>query len=82
MRIDEKVREAHLEHYCPGGLGFPAGTAHPAWPGPASAAAVGLGGNEARAAGRHCGRCGRPLAPGQDVRRRASGTWVHENCPA
>ncbi len=33
MRIDEKVREAHLEHFCPGGLGFPAGTARPAWPG-------------------------------------------------
>ncbi|HXZ75344.1 MAG TPA: hypothetical protein VEH31_31365 [Streptosporangiaceae bacterium] len=82
MRIDEKVREAHLEHYCPGGLGFPAGTARPAWPGPEGAAPIGLGGNAARAAGRRCGRCGLPLAPGQDVRRRVGGTWVHESCPA
>ena len=82
MRIDEKVREAHLEHFCPGGLGFPAGTAGPAWPGPAGADATGLGGNAARPAGRRCGRCGQPMARGQDVRRRASGTWVHENCPA
>jgi hypothetical protein len=39
MRINEKVREAHLEHFCPGGLGFPAGTARPAWPGQQDAAA-------------------------------------------
>jgi hypothetical protein len=82
MRIDEKVREAHLEHFCPGGLGFPAGTARPAWPGQKDAAARDLDGTAARPAGRRCGRCGRPVAPGQDVRRRADGTWVHESCPA
>jgi hypothetical protein len=82
MRIDEKVREAHLEHFCPGGLGFPAGTARPAWPGQKDAAARGLDGTAACPPGQRCGRCGRPVAPGQDVRRRASGTWVHESCPA
>ena len=39
-------------------------------------------GNAARPVGQRCGRCGRPIAPGQDARRRVSGTWVHENCPA
>lgn len=82
MRIDEKVREAHLDHYCPGGLGFPAGTARPAGPGPAGAGAMSPDGNAARAAGQRCGRCGQPIAPAQDARRRAGGTWVHENCPA
>jgi hypothetical protein len=82
MRIDEKVREAHLEHFCPGGLGFPAGTARPAWPGQKDAAARGLDGTAARPPGRRCGRCGRPTAPGQDVRRCADGSWVHESCPA
>ena len=82
MRIDEKVREAHLEHFCPGGLGFPAGTARPAWPGRKDAAAGGLDGTPPRPPGQRCGRCGRPVAPGQDARRRAGGTWVHESCPA
>ena len=82
MRIDEKVREAHLEHFCPGGLGFPAGTARPAWPGQQDVAARGLDGTAARAAGQRCGRCGLPVAPGQDVRRRVGGSWVHESCPA
>ena len=35
----------------------------------------------ARAAGQRCDRCGRPITPTQDTRRRASGTWVHEACP-
>ena len=33
MRIDEKVRDAHLEHFCPGGLGLAVTTPRPAWPG-------------------------------------------------
>jgi hypothetical protein len=82
MRIDEKVRDAHLEHFCPGGLGLAATTPRPAWPGQPGATRPALGGNAARAAGQRCGRCGRPVAPGQDVRRRAGGTWVHESCPA
>ncbi len=28
-----------------------------------------------------CARCGRPIQPGDEVRRRADGTWVHEVCP-
>ena len=82
MRIDEKVRDAHLEHYCPGGLGLAVTTSRPAWPGRPGDAPAGLDGNAARAAGQRCRRCGRAMAPGQDVRRRVSGTWVHESCPA
>jgi len=82
MRIDEKVRDAHLEHFCPGGLGLAVTTSRPAWPGQPGDAPAGLDGNAARAAGQRCGRCGQPIAPGQDVRRRVSGTLVHESCPA
>jgi hypothetical protein len=28
-----------------------------------------------------CARCGRPIQPGDEVRRRADGTLVHEVCP-
>jgi hypothetical protein len=38
-------------------------------------------GNEAHAPGAICGRCGAKIEPGQDARRRADGTWVHEVCP-
>jgi hypothetical protein len=82
MRIDEKVRDAHLEHFCPGGLGLAVTTSRPAWPGRHDAAQPALDGNAARAAGQPCGRCGLPMTPGQDARRRVSGTWVHESCPA
>jgi len=82
MRIDEKVRDAHLEHFCPGGLGLAVTTSRLVWPGRPADAPAGLDGNAARAAGQRCGRCGQPMAPGQDVRRRVSGTWVHESCPA
>jgi hypothetical protein len=82
MWIDEKVRDAHLEHFCPGGLGLAVTTSRPDWPGRRDAVPSALDGNAARAAGRCCGRCGQPIAPGQDVRRRVNGTWVHESCPA
>jgi hypothetical protein len=82
MRIDEKVRDAHLEHFCPGGLGLAVTTSRPAWPGHPGAAPSGLDGTAPRPAGQRCGRCGLPMAPEQDVRRRVSGTWVHESCPA
>jgi hypothetical protein len=95
MRIDERVREVHLSHFCPGGVGVPVTTSGPvgldttraAGPQPALDAAG------ARVAGRPCGRCGQPIMPGQDARRRAAGagdardshdageTWVHESCP-
>jgi hypothetical protein len=38
--------------------------------------------NELKAApAQSCARCGRPIQPGDEVRRRADGTWVHEVCP-
>jgi hypothetical protein len=87
MRIDERVREAHLNHFCPGGASLPVtdsrpiglDAGRPADPPPALAGV--------RAAGQRCGRCGQVIAPGQDARRRAggageaAGTWVHESCP-
>jgi hypothetical protein len=38
--------------------------------------------NEAHAPGNVCPRCGTVITPGQDVRRRADGNWIHEICPA
>ena len=37
--------------------------------------------NEAHAPGRVCEVCGQVITPGQDVRRRADGEWMHEVCP-
>jgi hypothetical protein len=37
--------------------------------------------NEAHAPGMICERCGAVITPGQDVRRRADGQWMHEICP-
>jgi hypothetical protein len=37
--------------------------------------------NELHASGQLCARCGAAITPGQDVRRRADGQWVHEVCP-
>jgi hypothetical protein len=82
MRIGERVRAAHLAHFCPGGIGLPVTSSRPVGLGPLDAAPPGLDANAARAGGQPCGRCGQPIAPGQDARRRISGTWVHENCPA
>ena len=36
--------------------------------------------NELRAAGRTCVRCGRVIAPEDDVRRTVSGDYQHEVC--
>jgi hypothetical protein len=84
MEIDERVREAHLSHFCPGGASFPVTDSRPIGLGPGRAAAPegALNGAPAGAAGSNCGRCGQPIAAGQDARRQASGAWVHENCPA
>ena len=38
--------------------------------------------NALHAAGQTCTRCGRPIAPGADVRRTVSGGYQHEVCPA
>ena len=37
--------------------------------------------NELHAPGEVCARCGAAIAPGQDVRRRLDGRWIHEICP-
>jgi hypothetical protein len=37
--------------------------------------------NELQAPAQTCGRCGNEIQPGEEVRRRADGTWVHEACP-
>jgi hypothetical protein len=37
--------------------------------------------NEAHAPGKVCELCGAVITPGQDVRRRADGKWMHEICP-
>jgi len=37
--------------------------------------------NEAHAPGQVCELCGAVITPGQDVRRRADGQWMHEVCP-
>jgi hypothetical protein len=83
MEIEERVREAHLSHFCPGGASFPVTDSRPIGLDPEQdATAQALSGTPARVAGSRCGRCGEPIAAGQDARRRASGAWVHESCPA
>ena len=86
MGIGERVRQAHLDHFCPGGLGFPV----------TSPNSVGLDledapfirqswltvdDHAARVDGPACARCAQPIAASHDVRRRAGGDWVHESCP-
>ena len=83
MEIDERVREAHLSHFCPGGASFPVTDSRPMRLDPGQAAPErALNGTPVQAAGSDCGRCSQPIAAGQDARRQASGTWVHESCPA
>jgi len=79
--IGERVLRAHLEHFCPGGAGVPVTGSGPIGLGRVDADASGWEGNAARAAGQRCGRCGQPVTPRQDARRRVGGTWVHEACP-
>src|SRR5271166_1712160 len=68
MRIDDGVREAHLSHFCPGGLGVavtssgPVGM--PARPAHEAGGDQEAEGNRLLAAGDPCGRCGRPLLAG------------------
>ena len=80
----ERVIQAHLDHFCPGGAGVPLTGSGPIGLGPASddpAARDGDDGNAARPAGQSCGRCGQPITARQDTRRRIDGSWVHETCP-
>jgi hypothetical protein len=80
-RIDERVRAAHLEHFCPGGAGFPVASSPPAGQGTDRADPVAVL-PPAWRNGQACGRCGQPIKPGQDARRRLGRDWVHETCPA
>lgn len=80
--IGERVREAHLEHFCPGGAGLPVTTSRPIGLDPGDVPGGAPDGAVGQVTGRWCGRCGQPISPGQDARRRVSGTWVHESCPA
>jgi hypothetical protein len=81
-QIDERVREAHLEHFCPGGVGVPVTSSRPVGLGLEDTAAAAPDRNAARPVGQRCERCGRLIALGQAARRRVTGPWVHENCPA
>jgi hypothetical protein len=38
--------------------------------------------HELHATGKTCARCHRTIGPTEDVRKNASGEWVHEQCPA
>jgi hypothetical protein len=82
----ERVIQAHLDHFCPGGAGVPLTDSGPIGLGPDSDDPAGgpadLDTNAARAAGQPCGRCGQSITARQDTRRRIGGTWVHEACPS
>jgi hypothetical protein len=82
LAIEERVRDAHLEHFCPGGAGVPLTSSGPIGLEPGAAAPITVLSNETGAAGQDCGRCGQVIALRQDARRRVSGVWVHETCPA
>ena len=82
VEIDERVREAHLSHFCPGGASFPVTTSRPIGLDLEAAAPPALDGTPTDASGHECSRCGQPIQEGQDARRRVSGAWVHEACPA
>ncbi len=79
--IGARVRQAHLDHFCPGGAGFPVTDSGPIGLDRPDETPAQWESNSARAAGQPCGRCGQPVTPRQDARRRVSGTWVHETCP-
>jgi hypothetical protein len=81
MQIDERVRDAHLTHFCPGGAGFPVTSSSPVGLGPPPAAPAGWLTTRRVPPASNADAAGQPIAPGQDVRRRVTGTWVHETCP-
>jgi hypothetical protein len=82
----ERVIQAHLDHFCPGGAGVPLTGSGTIGLGPDSddpaADPADLDANVARAAGQRCGRCGQHITARQDTRRRVGGTWVPEACPS
>jgi hypothetical protein len=78
-QIGARVRAVHLDNFCSGGLGLPVTTLRPAGLGPQDDAPLVPDGTGT--AGQVCERCGRPIGPEQNARRRVTGSWVHENCP-
>jgi hypothetical protein len=81
--IGERVTQAHLDHFCPGGAGLPVTDSGPIGLGPVGDPPLGdppLGSeaSTARSASEPCARCGDPITPAQDARRRVTGAWVHE----
>jgi len=84
LRIDDKVTAAHVDHFCPGAAGFPVTSPHTVGLDLEDAFVGGppaLTSHPQAGTGQRCDRCHRLLAAGQQVRRRASGAWVHESCP-
>ena len=79
--IGERVTQAHLDHFCPGGAGLPVTDSGPIGLGPAGDPPAGSEARAARRISQPCARCGNPITPGQDARRRVTGSWVHEGCP-
>jgi hypothetical protein len=79
--IGERVTQAHLDHFCPGGVGLPVTDSGPIGLGPVGDPPAGSEASAARTANHPCARCENPITPAQDARRRISGTWVHETCP-
>ena len=86
MPIGERVTQAHLDHFCPGGAGLPVTDSGPIGLGlvgdpPLEDHPLGSEAAAARSATEPCARCQNPITPAQDARRRVTGTWVHETCP-
>jgi hypothetical protein len=79
--IGERVNQAHLDHFCPGGVGLPVTDSGPIGLGPVGDPPAGSEASAARTANQPCARCENPITPAQDARRRTTGTWVHETCP-
>jgi hypothetical protein len=86
VRIGQRVRAVHLSQYCPGGLGFAAGSpgdpGSPGGPGWAGSQGLTMGAaHGADPAGAACARCTEEIMAGQPARRRLTGEWIHETCP-
>jgi hypothetical protein len=79
--IGERVTQAHLDHFCPGGAGLPVTDSGPIGLGQVGDPPAGAAANAARRASQSCARCGASITPAQDARRRITGIWVHETCP-
>jgi hypothetical protein len=79
VQIGQRVRAVHLSQYCPGGLGFAAGSpGEPSYAGSRELMGIGPGPD---AAGAACARCAEEIITGQPARRRLNGDWIHEACP-